>query len=87
MGFVVYNLLKFYEISEKPCCLQCEVGYLSNSTKPHVVSSQEAAGFSHTGLETARISKYKDLCIEGFHSQSTSTRSFIRKPSERLSQN
>jgi len=28
-----------------------------------------AASFTHTDVETARFSKYKDLCMEGLHSQ------------------
>jgi hypothetical protein len=43
-----------------------------------------AAGFTKDGVESASISKYKDLCIEGLHSQST--RHFKRKTSERVSQ-
>jgi len=56
---------------EDYCCLQYDVGYLSTSNKPHGVPSQKAAGFTHTGVKTARISKYKYLFIEGLLSQIT----------------
>ena len=70
---------------EKLCCLQYDVRYWSTSTKPLVVSSQVAASFTQTSGDTAKISKFKDLCIEGLHSQST--HHFKRQTSERVSHN
>jgi hypothetical protein len=69
---------------EDLCCYQYDVGYWSISTKPHGFPSQKAAGFTHTGVKTARISKYKNLFIERIPSQIT--RHFKRQPSEWVSQ-
>ena len=66
------------------CCYQYDVGYWSVSTKSHGLPSQEAAGFTHTGAKTARISKYKNLFIERILSQIPLY--FKRKTSERVSQ-
>jgi hypothetical protein len=60
-------------MSENFCCLQYDVRYRSISTEPHVVSSQEDAGFTHAGVESARISEYKHLFVKELHSQITFT--------------
>ena len=62
-----------------------DAGYRSTSPKSHVVSLQVAAGFTNISAETARISKYNELCIEGLHSQNT--RHYKGQSSEQVSQN
>lgn len=59
------------QISEKICCPTYDGGYRTTSTKSHGLSSQKAAGITHTGFETARIDRYKVLCVAGLHPQSS----------------
>jgi len=57
--YIQTNLTLFIETS----CFRYEGRYRSPSTKLHGVSSQLAADFTHTALETAWINMDKDQCI------------------------
>jgi len=64
MGDMICILLKFLLNFGQICCLRYGNEYGSTSPKSHGISSQEAAGFKHTGVESERINKYMFVYIE-----------------------
>lgn len=59
LGDVTFILLKVFLIFREISCFLYDGRYQSPSTKSHFVSSQEAEGFRHTPVDTARIERKK----------------------------
>ena len=67
----MYILVNVLLHSREFRCIRYVSRYALSSTKSHGFSSQDAAGFKHTVIETARMNKDKGLFITGLNSQIT----------------